>query len=149
VLRTPTQSHPIYTEGPNILAFSPMAWRERLRIEGGLHHFFHGAALPFFMENVSDDPAHFQMIYQAALTSSVSQIQPAPDMGHCATCGAIYVGPAGDRCPKCESNLVSDYGFCQASFTPVSGWALGKRSEWKIRHRSDKRRGVIQSTLPM
>ena len=149
VLRRPNQSHPIYGESANILAFKPMHWRERMEIEGALHPHFHGATHLFFLDQSTEDAAFYQRIYQTAIQTGCGQIQPAPDMTQCASCGTIHSGKLDGHCTKCGSHLLTDYGFCQANFSAVDGWCLGKRSEWKIRHRADHQPGVVQSALPL
>ena len=144
------QAHPIYTDGPNILSFTPLHWRERLQIEARLHPYFSGHALTLFLKNGRfEDPSIFHKIYQAALAGGVTRIQPAPDLWMCLSCFFVFQEEeATEICPTCSSTLISPYGFCQTGFSPVHTWCMGKRSEWKIRRRIDDRELPVQHHLP-
>ncbi|QTD52895.1 anaerobic ribonucleoside-triphosphate reductase [Sulfidibacter corallicola] len=151
LLRDPEQAHPIYTEGPNILAFHPMAWRERFKIEGRLHRFFRGHHQTVLYHHGAgpEDTSLYQRIVQEARQAGVSQLQLAPDLAICMSCHFIFgAAPRNDNCPSCGSTMVSPYGYCHSSFSPVSSWCLGKRSEWKIRHRLDDYKVPVQQQLP-
>ncbi len=143
------QAHPIYTEGPNILAFTNIGWRERFVIEGRLHAHFGGRhELTAFIRNgAPEDPALCHMVYQEAQTAKISQLQMAPDLGICMDCFFVFNRRErdGEACPHCESRLVSAYGYCQGNFSPVHTWCLGKRAEWKIRKRIDERHHPVQT----
>ena len=149
VLRQPGQSHPIYSEGPNILAFSDAKWRDRVKLEGKLHQYFSDHSLTLFSKSHKiDDPSFYHKVYQEALNAGVSQLQCAPDLQVCMTCFLVFDESHGETCPSCKSSLVSPYGWCQSNFSPVHTWCLGKRSEWKIRRRIDERKAPIQTQLP-
>ena len=149
LLTKPDQSHPIYSEGPNILAFTNMRWRDRLRIEGQLHGRFMGFhALTFFVENPNlEDPSLYQKLLFEAQKAGVSQIQIAPDLKICMKC--FFIFSEGEACPDCLSTLVGPYGYCQSHFSPIHSWCLGKRAEWLIRHRLDQYQVPVQKALPL
>lgn len=144
------QSHPIYTEGPNILAFQALGWKERMRLEAPLHKRFGGHhAFTLFLKNgVPEDDTLYHRVFQEARAAGVSILQPAPDLNMCMTCYQIFGGSERRSCPGCKGSLVSPYGWCQAGFSPVNTWCLGKRSEWKIRRRVDDYKVPVQQQLP-
>lgn len=150
VLRGSQQAQPIYSEGPNILGFRPMRWRDRLRLESKLHPFFSGehAMTVFARGGLGEEGSLGQMIYQEAHAAGTSLLQMAPDLRVCMRCYFIF-DQAGTQCPQCKHTLVSDYGWCQSHFSPVHSWCLGKRGEWKIRHRLDDYQLPEQPGLPL
>ncbi len=149
VLRQAEQSHPIYTECPNILAFNDIRWRERFKLEGALHQYFADHSLTLFSKSQKiEDPSFYHKVYQEAVNAGVTQLQSAPDLQVCMTCYLVFNEGMGEHCPSCKSSLISPYGWCQSNFSPVHTWCLGKRSEWKIRHRIDERKAPIQTQLP-
>lgn len=152
LLRRDDQPHPIYTTGPNLLAFSRINWRDRFKIEGRLHALFsgHHEHTLFLKNGMIEDPAFLQKVYQEAQNSGLSQLQVAPDLNVCMSCHLVFSEDEQDApCPDCKSTMVSPYGYCQSSFSPVHTWCLGKRSEWKIRYRIDERRLPVQGELPL
>ncbi len=150
VFRQSTQTHPIYSEGPNILAFTNLPWRDRLHIEGRLHPHFSGHALTFFLKHgVSEDPSLYHKVYQESQEAGISHLLPAPDLLVCMSCFLVFDESEGkEHCPACQSTLISPYGYCQSHFSPIRTWCLGKRSEWKIRRRVDDLKLPVQTRLP-
>jgi ribonucleoside-triphosphate reductase len=143
------QTHPIYSDGPNIFAFQDLPWRKRLKLEAPLHPFFSGQQpAVFYLHQASHiDPGLAQRILAEAAGATVQHVQFAPDLHLCLGCGFIFEEKA-DHCPDCGSSLISDYGLCQTHFSPVRAWCLGKRSEWRIRHRIDTEPAPVQQQLP-
>ena len=150
VLRKPEQAHPIYTEGPNILAFTDMKWRDRFKIEGRLHAHFSGHhALVLFLKNGSTEVDAFcHKVFQEAQSRGLGQVQPAPDLNFCMSCFAVFHDSDAHVCPACNGALIAPHGLCQANFSPVHSWCLGKRAEWRIRHRVGLQEVPIQVHLP-
>ena len=148
LLRQKDQSTPIYSQGVNLLAFMPLSWRQRFKIEGQLHAQLDGPhALVLFLKDATlDDISFAQMLYQAAISAKISKLQLAPDLQVCRTCYMSFHNQSA--CPSCKSSLISPFGYCQTDFSPVHTWCLGKRSEWKIRHRIDDHHIQIQQELP-
>lgn len=149
VLHQQDQTHPIYSEGTNILPFVNLRWRERMKLEARLHKLFDGNhTYTLFLEQPSpDDATIYQKIYHQAQEAGINQLQLAPDLQICRTCFSIFAEKS-DACPQCRGPMISPYGLCQANFSPVHTWCLGKRSEWKVRHRMDTYRPPIQTQLP-
>lgn len=150
VLHHSNQAQPIYSEGPNILGFVPLSWRERLRLESRLHPYFTGdhASSLFVRGAVAEDSSFLQMIYQESQAAGTSLLQIAPDLQACMACFFIF-SEHDSVCPRCKSSLVTDYGLCQSHFSPVHTWCLGKRGEWKIRYRLDDVKPFEQPGLPL
>ncbi len=149
VLHRPDQAHPIYTEGTNILPFVNLRWRERMSLEAPLHALFAGpCSYTLYLEQPNQEDQNLaQKIFQHAVQSGIAHLQLAPDLLICRNCQAIF-GERQEACPSCRSTLVSAFGLCQSGFSPVHTWCLGKRSEWKLRHRMDSFRPPIQTNLP-
>lgn len=147
ILRQPGQAHPIYTEGANILAFNNLRWRDRMAYEGRAHQALDAPFVhTIYLEaDHGDDATLCQKIYQEAQKAEIGQLQMAPDLLQCKTCNSIF--DRGEACPSCKSSLIAPYGLCQTQFSPVHSWCLGKRSEWKLRHRMDTYRPPIQTSL--
>jgi len=143
------QAHPIYTEGPNILAFAKLRWRDRFAIEGRLHRLFggHHEAAVFIRNGALEDPALHHIIYAGAQAAGIGQLQMAPDLQICMACFFVFAPGAVEEaaCPHCGEGDLSPYGYCQGNFSPVRAWCLGKRAEWKIRRRIDKYREPVQT----
>ena len=150
VLRQPEQAQPIYSEGPNILAFTPMSWRDRIRLESRLHPYFSGdhAMALFARGALAEDASLCQMIYQECHAAGTSMLQMAPDLLVCMNCYFIFDGHER-KCHQCKSSMIADYGWCQSHFSPVHSWCLGKRGEWKIRQRLDDHSPAEQPGLPL
>ncbi|CAM2008651.1 Anaerobic ribonucleoside-triphosphate reductase [Acanthopleuribacter pedis] len=151
LIHEPDQSHPIYTEGPNILPFKAIGWRERFRHEGKLHRFFSGLhnTVLFLHGGTGNDAGLLQRLLGEARNAGISQLQPAPDLTVCMSCHSVFATTSeNENCPSCGSAMVSPYGYCQAGYSPVSTWCLGKRSEWRIRHRLDHYHVPVQQDLP-
>lgn len=143
------QTHPIYSDGPNIFAFHDMTWRKRIKLEAPLHSFFSGQqpATFYFQQASQTDPGLAQRMLAEASDAHIQHLQLSPDLHLCLGCGFVFEEKA-DHCPECGSSLISDYGLCQTHFSPVRAWCLGKRAEWRIRHRIDTEPAPIQQQLP-
>jgi len=148
LLRRPDQSHPIYTEGANILAFANLSWRERMRTEAALHEQFDGfhQHTVFLERGRVEDPTLLQMLYSEARDAGISQLMLAPDLQLCMTCYQIGE-PGPEQCINCNGQMVVPYGYCQANFSPVHTWCLGKRAEWKLRRHLDDYHLPVQTQL--
>lgn len=143
------QSHPIYSDGPNIFAFHDMPWRKRLKLEAPLHTLFSGQQpATFYIHHASQaDRGLAQRLLAEAADLNVQHLQFAPDLHLCLSCGYVFEEDI-ETCSECGSSLISDYGLCQTHYSPVRAWCLGKRAEWRIRHRIDNEPEPVQQQLP-
>ncbi len=152
LLRRTEQSHPVYSEGANILAFHNLRRRDRMAVEADLHRRMNGSHnhIIYLRGGRMEDPGLLQKIYRDAADLGISQLQLAPDMTLCLSCYRVNTQSGEDKpCHYCNSSRVVDYGLCQANFSPVHTWCLGKRAEWKIRRRLDDYSVPVQTQLPL
>ncbi|MCB1043340.1 MAG: hypothetical protein KDC35_10385 [Acidobacteria bacterium] len=151
LLRSARQAEPFYSAGTALFACDEMDWRLRLQLEGKMHSDIEGnCEITFFTQDRDLEQPELPQLHHMFVTSGAQRMRVAPDYRLCLNCYHLFVDRScQDPCPNCRGGLVTDYGFAQSGYAPVSTFCRGKRVEWELRTRWDDRPGAAQQVLPL
>lgn len=150
LLRAPQQAEPIYSAGSELFSCSPLDWRQRLSFEGGIHQALGSGDTTLYSRDRECEADRLQQLHHHLLASGVDRFRVAPDFRLCLNCYHVFGDPSRhDPCPHCQGGLVTDYGFVQSGYAPISTLCRGKSVEWEMRRRWDEKPKSSQPTLPL
>ncbi len=151
MLHQPRQAEPIYSTGTSLFTCDPLSWKARLRLEGQLHTAVNGNCdVTLFSRDRESSDDRLQQLHHVLLESGAHRLRLAPDYRLCLNCYFVFVdADRTEPCPRCRGGLVSDYGFAQSGYAPVSTLCRGKRAEWELRTRWNDGEEQPQPSLPL